>query len=135
MEKKVSIGFITFAIMMMMAFSVIPHHHHSMRMCFMTERCDLDGQVNDCHTSHYGSLDHHTDCKFFVRKSIGQKSLYETITSNTGKLFLLLFASLLGYLQHYLKSFFRKTEHDRFSVLLYTCLLIRCSGRRGPPVC
>jgi hypothetical protein len=133
MEKKVSAGFIILAVIAMMAFSAFPHHHHLMKVCFALEKCDIDGQVNDRHTGHQSTPDHYSVCKFFAQKSAVHPSAFSQFVSNTGKLFLLLFTFFLGFLYHYLKTYFREAATDDFSVSLYHCLLTRYSGRRGPP--
>jgi len=46
------------AVSLLMAFSLAPHHHHGEALCFLMERCHIDGAVNDEHTHHDASDSH-----------------------------------------------------------------------------
>lgn len=39
--------------------TLVMHHHHKARLCFVEERCAEDGHVNDEHTSHQ---ENESDC-------------------------------------------------------------------------
>lgn len=45
------------AALVVLSTTILPHHHHLSMICFTEERCEVDGQVNDEHTSH--ESDHH----------------------------------------------------------------------------
>lgn len=42
------------AALVVLSTTILPHHHHLSKICFAEERCVVDGQVNDQHTSHEG---------------------------------------------------------------------------------
>ena len=37
----------------MLLSTVMLHHHHFNKICFVEERCDIDGNLNDEHTEHH----------------------------------------------------------------------------------
>ena len=41
--------------LMVLLVLAVPHHHHLSNVCFVEERCDADGQINDRHTHHHSS--------------------------------------------------------------------------------
>ena len=41
--------------LMVLLVLAVPHHHHLSNVCFVEERCDADGQINDRHTHHQSS--------------------------------------------------------------------------------
>ena len=41
--------------LMVLLVLAVPHHHHLSKVCFVEERCDADGQINDRHTHHQSS--------------------------------------------------------------------------------
>lgn len=41
--------------LMVLLVLAVPHHHHLSNVCFVEERCDADGQINDRHTQHHSS--------------------------------------------------------------------------------
>ncbi len=45
--------------LLVLSATILPHHHHLSRICFAVERCAVDGQTNDEHTSH--DSQHHSD--------------------------------------------------------------------------
>jgi len=46
------------AVALLLAFALVPHHHHGEAVCWAVERCELDGAVNDEHTHHDASDSH-----------------------------------------------------------------------------
>ncbi|MDD7597773.1 MAG: hypothetical protein SPJ90_00685 [Prevotella sp.] len=43
------------AMLMVLLVLAVPHHHHLSNVCFVEERCETDGQINDRHTHHHSS--------------------------------------------------------------------------------
>lgn len=44
---------VVFAVMLVLALTLFPHHHHDGgAACWVEELCPEDGRTNDCHTSH-----------------------------------------------------------------------------------
>lgn len=41
--------------LMVLLVLAVPHHHHLSNVCFVEERCETDGQINDRHTHHQSS--------------------------------------------------------------------------------
>ena len=41
--------------LMVLLVLAVPHHHHLSNVCFVEERCETDGQINDRHTHHHSS--------------------------------------------------------------------------------
>lgn len=41
--------------LMVLLVLAVPHHHHLSNVCFVEERCETDGQINDRHTNHQSS--------------------------------------------------------------------------------
>lgn len=39
----------------MLLSTVVLHHHHFNQICFVEERCAIDGNLNDEHTEHHGN--------------------------------------------------------------------------------
>ena len=43
------------AMLMVLLVLAVPHHHHLSKVCFVEERCETEGQINDRHTHHHSS--------------------------------------------------------------------------------
>ena len=55
MRGKALIVSLWLAMLMVLLVLAVPHHHHLSNVCFVEERCDADGQINDRHTQHHSS--------------------------------------------------------------------------------
>lgn len=55
MRGKAFIVSLWLAMLMVLLVLAVPHHHHLSKVCFVEERCDADGQINDRHTQHQPS--------------------------------------------------------------------------------
>lgn len=55
MRGKALIVSLWLAMLMMLLVLAVPHHHHLSNVCFVEERCETDGQINDRHTHHHSS--------------------------------------------------------------------------------
>lgn len=55
MRGKALIVSLWLAMLMVLLVLAVPHHHHLSNVCFVEERCDADGQINDRHTHHHSS--------------------------------------------------------------------------------
>lgn len=55
MRGKALIVSLWLAMLMVLLVLAVPHHHHLSNVCFVEERCETDGQVNDRHTHHHSS--------------------------------------------------------------------------------
>lgn len=55
MRGKALIVSLWLAMLMVLLVLAVPHHHHLSNVCFVEERCDADGQINDQHTHHHSS--------------------------------------------------------------------------------
>lgn len=55
MRGKALIVSLWLAMLMVLLVLAVPHHHHLINVCFVEERCDADGQINDRHTHHHSS--------------------------------------------------------------------------------
>lgn len=55
MRGKALIISLWLAMLMVLLVLAVPHHHHLSNVCFVEERCDADGQINDRHTHHHSS--------------------------------------------------------------------------------
>ncbi len=55
MRGKALIVSLWLAMLMVLLVLAVPHHHHLSKVCFVEERCDADGQINDRHTHHQSS--------------------------------------------------------------------------------
>ncbi|MDR3268415.1 MAG: hypothetical protein LBT83_05045 [Tannerella sp.] len=63
MKRTLSISFVVTSMLLLLAFTFVPHHHHHGSMfCLVTERCEQDGVVNDEHTGHEDSGDDEASC-------------------------------------------------------------------------
>lgn len=58
MMRRAHIFLLTIATICMMVMVVTPHHHDAMGACFVLERCQQDGHLNDRHT-HHPADNHH----------------------------------------------------------------------------
>ena len=55
MRGKALIASLWLAMLMVLLVLAVPHHHHLSKVCFVEERCETDGQINDRHTHHQSS--------------------------------------------------------------------------------
>ncbi|WP_304154859.1 hypothetical protein [Hoylesella buccalis] len=55
MRGKALIVSLWLAMLMVLLVLAVPHHHHLSNVCFVEERCETDGQINDRHTQHQPS--------------------------------------------------------------------------------
>lgn len=55
MRGKALIVSLWLAMLMVLLVLAVPHHHHLSNVCFVEERCETDGQINDRHTHHHSS--------------------------------------------------------------------------------
>lgn len=55
MRGKALIVSLWLAMLMVLLVLAVPHHHHLSNVCFVEERCETDGQINDRHTHHQSS--------------------------------------------------------------------------------
>lgn len=62
MRRTCSIAAVTVAIISIIVFSVIPHHHHNDVVCFIMELCEHDNSLNDEHTAHKPAESHKGKC-------------------------------------------------------------------------
>ena len=58
MMRRAHTFLLTIATICMMVMVVTPHHHDAMGACFVLERCQQDGHLNDRHT-HHPADNHH----------------------------------------------------------------------------
>src|SRR5574344_2097676 len=84
MLKHLKMALLALAAACLIVFSVLPHHHHDDgSICFVLERCTLDGQINDIHTGHHDT--HHEDvdhpCKMDVDKVAKAFSVHNPMQS------------------------------------------------------
>ena len=52
----------TFGLLAMLIAPMIPHHHHGEEVCVVMERCSIDHNINDKHTSHHGESNECSSC-------------------------------------------------------------------------
>ncbi|MBM6994018.1 MAG: hypothetical protein I3J02_12290 [Prevotella sp.] len=52
MMKKLSLFSLWLATLMVLSLSMLAHHHHFEEVCFVEEKCEMDGNFNDDHTTH-----------------------------------------------------------------------------------
>ena len=55
MKRIVSILFLSAALLVLTALSLVPHHHHGNAVCTVVELCKVDHAYNDRHTGHDAS--------------------------------------------------------------------------------
>ena len=55
MRGKALIVSLWLAMLMVLLVLAVPHHHHLSNVCFVEERCETDGHINDQHTHHQSS--------------------------------------------------------------------------------
>ncbi|MDY5773539.1 MAG: hypothetical protein SPK32_08930 [Bacteroidaceae bacterium] len=58
MKYKTSIVSVSLAMILLIVFSVWPHHHHNESLCMVMEICHEDHALNDCHTHHHDAEEH-----------------------------------------------------------------------------
>lgn len=58
--KKLYMAFVWLAVIMLLAVSHFPHHHHGSELCTIVEHCEADDADNDKHTMH--GVDSQTFC-------------------------------------------------------------------------
>jgi hypothetical protein len=59
MKRAFSILFITISTIVLLAFTIIPHHHHKGQVCFVMEFCEHDGVINVEHAHHHDIPEEH----------------------------------------------------------------------------
>lgn len=66
MLQRLKISIIALSVAILIVATVLPHHHHESSICFMIERCGIDGKVNDVHTMHHNEYDgnENSGCSF-----------------------------------------------------------------------
>ncbi len=52
--RKLYMAFVWLAVIMLLAVSHFPHHHHGSELCTIVEHCEADDADNDKHTLHGG---------------------------------------------------------------------------------
>ncbi|KAA6346888.1 hypothetical protein EZS27_005631 [termite gut metagenome] len=63
LKRTVSISCLAGATLLLLAFMIFPHHHHyGGWVCYVMERCEQDGDINDEHTCHHANDSNHHDC-------------------------------------------------------------------------
>lgn len=55
MRSKAYIFNLWLATLMVLSATVLSHHHHLETICLVEQRCDIDGRINDSHTSHHAA--------------------------------------------------------------------------------
>lgn len=121
------------ATLAMLLSTVVLHHHHFDRICFVEERCEMDGNVNDEHTEHHENEQegcqihqmHHFLINAKVAKSI-QKHIFD---GNS-----LLVAVLPSFYELQPSCGLVVTEWQEQTVPL-TLRALGEPNRRGPPFC
>jgi len=56
-KRIISISFIAVSTFILLILVIIPHHHHDGVACWVMERCEQDGNINDEHTKHNHSAE------------------------------------------------------------------------------
>lgn len=61
LKKYVAIFFLSVASILMLTFTILPHHHHQEFICFTTSHCE-DHTQHDTHSHDEGPLSNHRSC-------------------------------------------------------------------------
>lgn len=63
LKKYLAIFFLSLASMIMLTFTILPHHHHQAYICFTTTHCeDHDHARHENHSHDEGPLSNHRGC-------------------------------------------------------------------------
>jgi len=127
MRKKVAIGFLLLANIVLLAHTVLPHHHHSDgAVCFFVNSCNND-------VSH-DNENHHNRCEgcnllnnVFINQQTGQDHLKYEPASHP-----VLFFTPYNNIDLSQKISF-SFEYIPFLTSLYSSAVLRTCGLRAPP--
>jgi hypothetical protein len=130
MIKKVQIGFMFFAVMMIMVHSIIPHHHHIATICFCSSDC-LHEYHNYDHTNpeHHctdAEIEHMKDCDLQHVPTIPRINVTQLITEY--KLGIILKTDYAHILASSVINYFYISLELNYAFLIHSS-----SGLRAPP--
>ena len=128
MRKKIAIGFLLLANIVLLAHTVLPHHHHSDgTVCFFVNSCNKD-------ISHDKDSHHHNRCEdcslvnnVFISQQTGQDHLKYELPS---PLLLFIIPYNIDLSQNISFSF----KYVPFLTSLYFSAILRTCVSRAPPV-
>lgn len=133
LKKFTAILFISLASMIMLAFAVIPHHHHRDYICFETSHCE-SGSPMEGDTSETNSPDTHHNCSknLFQAQIIRNSSALHSFDEGSHFIeTLFVLSDILNFLSLEAENKFRFFEFYR-EKLHATCLIYDFSGRAPP---
>lgn len=135
MLNKVKMTLMTLATMCLIVFSVLPHHHHDDgSICFVLEKCAMDGCLNDEHTGHKSMPDKDAGCKMNGDKGSSALISVHVATQNVSLLPFLPFIGLLSVAMVFTAlMLFVKTGYGEFLVPHLFKRSRICLGLRAPP--
>lgn len=62
LKKYLAIFFLSLASMIMLTFTILPHHHHQAYICFTTSHCEDHDARHENHSHDEGPLSNHQSC-------------------------------------------------------------------------
>lgn len=80
MKYKTSIVSVSLAMILLIVFSVWPHHHHKESLCMVMEICHEDHALNDCYTHHHHTEEHGEQSCRVHSNLIGSNNTHEQET-------------------------------------------------------
>ena len=143
MKKYIYISFLLLANALLLAYSIIPHHHHDkVSICFFHSHCCSDehnhgDNEHDC-TEHHNNTNTSDNCiikEAYTRTDNNYKQdRYFNLNVNTIPEFLILFYAIPKVKISDLNGIpFRQNPYPQLSY--YTSYIARTIGMRAPPSC
>lgn len=138
MKKLFSILSVSIAVLLITAFSIVPHHHHEEGLCMVMEMCQEDNRYNDQHTTHDTSEEashHDNNCVTNTQYTAPTKGLKDGHVFENGD-----HLHLLDYISSLISYFILSPEYSTIQtasfrhVVSYKSALLGLSrGLRAPP--
>lgn len=135
MKRIFSIVPIAIAILSIVVFSAMPHHHHREVLCTVVEKCERDNTYNDGHTEHESGESGEINCVAGTEYVSPNTNRDEFVSYGEGYSlsFFLFFSVFTGYLVRFMVSLYRKIMYDEYGVSCTSALLGESRGLRAPP--
>ena len=135
MKRIFSIVPVAIAIVSIVLFSAMPHHHHREVLCTVVEKCEQDNAYNDGHTGHESGENGESNCVADAEYVSSNTSRDDLISYNEGYSlsFFPCFSVFAGYLVHGMVQLYREVVYGEYGISYTSALLGGSSGLRAPP--
>lgn len=135
MKRIFSIVPIAIAIVSIVLFSAVSHHHHREVLCTVVEKCEQDNVYNDGHTGHESGESREINCVADAEYVWSNTNRDELISYGEGYSlsFFLCFSVFTAYLVHGMMQLYREVMYGEYGIFYTSALLGMSRGLRAPP--